>query len=63
MLFDILSRILFLRQLHGDDIEIVLSRNDVRQAYRQVLVDPSRAAVFGYVMGDLVVVDFRCKFG
>ena len=63
VLFDILSRILFLRQLHGEDVEIMLCRVDVRKAFRQVLVDPSKASVFGYVMGDVVVVDLRCQFG
>ena len=63
VLFDILSRILFLRQLHGEEAEIMLCRVDVREAFRQVVVDPSRAAVFGYVMGDSVVVDLRSQFG
>ena len=63
VLFYILSRILFLRQLNGEDVEIMLCRVDVREAFRQVLVDPSKASVFGYVMGDVVVVDLRCQFG
>ena len=63
VLFDILSRIMFLRQLHGDGVEIFLSRVDVKQAFRQIPIDPSRAAAFGYVMGDLVVVDLRTQFG
>jgi len=63
VLFDILSRIVFLPQLHGDEIEILLCRVDVKDAFRQILVDPSGAAVFGYVMGDEVVVDLRCQFG
>ena len=63
VLFDILSRILFLRQLHGESVQIMLCRVDVREAFRQVVIDPSRASVFGYVMGDVVVVDLRAQFG
>ena len=35
---------------------------DVKDAFRQVLVDPAGAPAFGYVFGDRVVVDLRLKF-
>ena len=35
----------------------------VKDAFRQVPVDPAGAPVFGYVVNDLVVVDFRLQFG
>lgn len=63
VLFEILSRIIFLRQLHGASLQILLCRIDVKEAFRQVPVDPSGASVFGYTMGDQVVVDLRCQFG
>ena len=60
---DVLLRVLFLRQLHGPTARIVLCRVDVKDAYRQVLVDPVGAPVFGYAMGEYVVVDLRLQFG
>ena len=47
----------FLRQLYGEVVDIMLCRVDGREAFRQVLVDPWKAFVFGYVMRDVVVVD------
>lgn len=61
VLLEILMRILFLRQLHGESVEIMHCRVDVREAFRQVLIDPSKASVFGYVMGDVVLVVIRSR--
>ena len=36
---------------------------DVKEAFRQVLVDPVGASVFGYVTGGRVFVDLRLQFG
>ena len=63
MFRDVLLRVLFLRQLHGPTARIVLCRVDVKAAYRQVLVDPVGAPVFGYAVGEYVVVDLRLQFG
>ena len=41
----------------------MLSKLDVKEAFRQVLVDPSRAAYFGYTFGDIAVVDLCLEFG
>ena len=60
---DVLLRVLFLRQLHGPTARIALCRVDVKDAYRQVLVDPVGAPVFGYAMGEYVVVELRLRFG
>ena len=46
VLTDILKRILYLRQMHGVTAEIMLCRIDVKEALRQVLVDPAGAPVF-----------------
>ena len=54
---------LFLRQTHGRSARIVVCRVDVKEAFRQVLVDPVGASVFGYVTGGRVVVDLRLQFG
>ena len=54
---------LFLRQTHGRSARIVLCRVDVKEAFRQVLVDPVGASVFGYVTGGRVVMDLRLQFG
>ena len=44
-------------------MEIIICRVDVKETFRQVPVDPSGASVFGYTMGDQVVVNLRCQFG
>ena len=63
VLREVLLRVLFLRQTHGRSARIVLCRVDVKEAFRQVLVDPVGASVFGYVTGGRVVVDLRLQFG
>ena len=60
---DVLLRVLFLRQLHGPTARTVLCRVDLKDAYRQVLVEPVEAPVFGYAMGEYVVVELRLRFG
>ena len=56
-------RVLFLRQLLGPSARIVLCRVDGKDAFRQVLLDPVGAPVFGFVMGEYGVVDLRLQFG
>ena len=63
MLRDILLRVLFLRQTHGPRARLVLRRVDVNNAFRQVLVDPTGAPVFGYAMGGHEVLDLRLQLG
>ena len=63
MFRDVLLRVLFLRQLPGPTARIVLYRVDVKDAFRQVFVDPEGTPVFGYGMGEYVVVDLRLQFG
>lgn len=54
---------LFLRQKHGPTARIVLCRVDVKNDYRQGLVDPAGAVpVFGYTIGDYVVGVFFLQF-
>ena len=62
VLREVLLPVMFLRQTHGSDARILLCRVDVKDAFRQVLVDPSGSPVFGYVFGDRVVVDLRVQF-
>ena len=63
VLRDVLLRVLVLRQIHGATARIVLCHVDEKYAFRQVLVDPVGAPVFGYAMGGYVVVDLRSQFG
>ena len=63
VLREVLLRVLFLRQTHGRSARIVLCRVDVKEAFRQVLVDPVGASLFGYVTGGRVVVDLQLQFG
>ena len=60
---EVLLRVMFLRQTQSNSARILLCRVDVKDAFRQVLVDASVAPVFGYVFGDRVVVDLPLKFG
>lgn len=63
MLRDALLRVLYLRQEHGPGTRIVLSRIDVKDAFRQIPVDPEGAPAFGYRVGNYAVVDLRLQFG
>ena len=63
VLRDVLLRLLFLRKLRGPTARIVLFRVDVKYVFRQVLVDPVGVPVFGYAVGEYVVVDLRLQFG
>ena len=63
VLQDVLLRVLLLRQMHCPTAIIVICRIDMKDAVRQVLVDPVGAPVFGYTMGGYVDVDLRCNSG
>ena len=63
VLREVLPRVMVLRQTHGSNARILLCRMDVKDAFRQALVDPVGAPVFGYVVRDRVVVDLRLQFG
>ena len=63
VLRDISLRVLYLRQKHGPGARILSSRNDVREAYRQIGVYREGAPVLGYKVVDLVLVDLRLQFG
>ena len=63
MLRDVLMRVLCLRQAHGRHARIALCRVDVKDAFRQVPVDPAGAPVSESVAGGHVVVDLRLQFG
>ena len=63
VLRDVVMRVLLVRQSHRRDARIVLCRVDVKDAFRQVLVDPAGAPVSAYVSGCHVVVDLRLQFG
>ena len=61
VLREVFLRVMFLRQPHGSSARILSCRVDVKDAFRQVLVDPAGAPAFGYVFGDRVVVDLRLQ--
>lgn len=63
LLIDLCCRVLYLRQLHGQVARIKLCRTGVKDALRQILVDPKRAAAFGYFVGNYVAVDLRLQLG
>ena len=63
VLRDIIWRTLYLRHRLGRRARIVLRKMDVKDAFRQVPGEITRAHVFGYVFGGLVVVDRPLQFG
>ena len=63
VLRDIVWRILFLRRTLAPHTHIMLSKMDVKDAFRQVAVEWDGCTKFGYVLGDFVVVDRRLVFG
>ena len=62
VLREVLLRVISLRQTHCSSARILLCRVDVKDAFRQLLVDPAGSPAFGYVCGDCVVVDLRLQF-
>ena len=54
---------LFLRRTLAPHTHIMLSKMDVKDAFRQVAVEWDGCTKFGYVLGDFVVVDRRMVFG
>ena len=63
MMGKVLQRILGLRAKFGDQARILIQTMDVKNAFRQILVDPDGAAAFGYVLGRYPFVDLRSQFG
>ena len=55
--------VLYLRRKYGVGARIILSKMDVEDAFRQVVVEWERSPMFGYVFRDLVVVNMRLQFG
>jgi hypothetical protein len=58
---DIITRLWQLRQRYTH-LPIVIGKMDVTAAFRQVRAATS-GILFGYVFGDVVVVDLRLQFG
>lgn len=67
VLRDVIWRILYLYDTAVRDVDdpprILLAKMDTNKAFRQVSVDINKAPVFGYVFGDVVVVDRCLQFG
>ena len=63
VLRDIVWSILFLRRTLAPNTHIMLSKIDVKDAFRQMAVEWDDCTKFGYVFGDFVVVDRRLVFG
>ena len=60
---EVLQRILGLRAKFGGRARILIQKMDVKNAFRQIPVDPDGAAAFGYVLGRYLFVDLRLQFG
>ena len=54
---------MFLRRTLAPHTHIMLSKMDVKDAFRQVPMEWDGCTKFGYVFGDFVVVDRRLVFG
>ena len=59
----IIWRILHLRRPSVTPTRILLSKMDVKDAFRQIPVEWAHCPLFGYAFRDLVVVDRRLQFG
>ena len=55
-------RILYLRQRHDVGARVMLCRIDVKDAFRQIPVDPFHAGEFGYVCEECAVVNLFLHF-
>ena len=53
---EVCRRTLHLRQRHGVVARVMLCRIDVKDAFRQLRVDPLHAAKYGYVVDEYAVV-------
>ena len=60
---EVLQRVLGLKAKFGDRARIRIKKMDVKNAFRQIPVDPDGEAVFGYVLGEYLFVDLRLQFG
>ena len=60
---EILERVLGLRAKFGEGARILIQKMDVKNAFRQIGVDPDGPASFAYTFDDLVFVDLRPQFG
>ena len=63
VLRDIFGRICFSRRTLAPHTHIMLSKMDVKDAFRQVAVEWDGCTKFGYVFWDFVAVDRRLVFG
>ena len=60
---DICGRTLYLRQRHGGVVRVMLCRLDVKDAFRQIPVDPMYAIKLGYAFGEYALVNLFLRFG
>ena len=60
---NVCRRILYLRQRLGVVARVVLCRIDVKDAVRQIPVDPLHDAKFGYAFDEYAVMDLFLQFG
>ena len=60
---EVIQRVLGLRAKFGDRARFLIKKINVKNAFRQVPVDPDGAAAFGYVLGQYLIVDLRLQFG
>ena len=60
---DVCRRLLYLHQRHDVVARVMLCRIDVKDAFRQIPVDPLHAAKFGYAFDEYAVMDLFLQFG
>ena len=63
VMHEVVQRVLGLRFKFGNRARILIRKMDVKNAFRQIPVDPDGARVFGYVLGEFLLVDWRLQFG
>ena len=63
VMHEVVQGVLGLRFKFGDRARILIQKMDVKNAFREIPVDPDGARVFGYVLGEFLFVDLRLQFG
>ena len=63
VMHEVVQSVLGLRVKFGDRAWILIQNIDVKNAFRQILVDPDGDRVFGYVLRDFLFIDLRLQVG
>ena len=63
VMHEMVQRVFGLRVKFGDRARVLIQKTDVKNAFRQIPVDPDGTRYFGYVLGEIIFVVLRLQFG